>query len=138
MKELKTTVIKELKAESVHVPTESKPRKMQLPPYWAKKNLSKKMLTEIEKSLKSEPVITNMDGEYRTGTFLYSHAIVIVNVIDGLWCIEIHSEYAIGLPLIKDVRYKFLPSGMIFALIFPPKGGVMDVNFVTLYQIPGE
>ncbi len=138
MKELKTTVIKELKAEQTHVTAESKPKRMQLPPYWAKKKLSKKMLTEIEKSFKSEPLITDKNGEYRTGTFLYSHAVVIVNVVDGLWCIEIHSEYAIGLPFIKDVRYKFLPSGMIFALIFPPKGGIMDVNLVTLYQIPGE
>ena len=140
MEELKTTVALHPSASDNKngSPSTNPVRKVQYPEYWKKKRLKGEIIKDLERSANSEPLMSDQHGEYRTGTFLHGCAIVLINIIDDLLCVEIHSEQLIGLPMIRDIRYKFLPDNMVFAQIFPPRKGVQTNNIVTLYQIPGE
>ncbi len=112
--------------------------KVHYPDYFKKKRLKQSVVDELEKTVKSDPVITDDHGEYRVGLFLHGSAIVRVNIIDELWFAEIHSENPIGLPAIKDIRYKYLPDQFVFALVLPPRQARQPAGIVTLFQIPGE
>jgi len=108
------------------------------PEYWRRKKLSNEFVKELTDSANSEVKHTDQHGEYREGVFLHSYTLVRVKIIDGLWCCEIHSEKPVGLPAIREVRAKYLPDDMVFAMILPPRAAKMNNTLVSLYQIPGD
>lgn len=55
---------------------------------------------------------------------------------DGLWTLHVISEAPIGLPLIKEVRYKYLPNNLMMAQIFGDRAEANEIKGVILYQIP--
>lgn len=112
--------------------------KVNYPEYWKRKKLKQSFIDELTESVNSEVKLTDQYGEYRVGVFLSGYSLVRVNIIDGLWFCEIHSEKPIGLPAIKEIRTKYLPDDMVFAMILPPRATPTANNLVTLYQIPGE
>ncbi len=112
--------------------------KMVYPEYWKRKKLKQSFIDELTESINSEVKLSDQYGEYRLGVFLSGYSLVRVNIIDGLWCCEIHSEKPVGLPAIKEIRSKYLPDEMVFAMILPPRKLVQSESLVTLYQIPGD
>ena len=52
--------------------------------------------------------------------------------------LEIHSENLIGLPMIQEIRYKYLPDNLMMAMLFLPRKERNNPKTVVLYQIPGN
>ena len=75
-------------------------------------------------------------GVYKVGSFLYKNAFVTISKEDGLWTLHVISEAPIGLPLIKEVRYKYLPNNLMMAQIFGDRAEANEIKGVILYQIP--
>ena len=75
-------------------------------------------------------------GVYKVGSFLYRNAFVTISKEDGLWTLHVISEAPIGLPLIKEVRYKYLPNNLMMAQIFGDRAEANELKGVILYQIP--
>ena len=75
-------------------------------------------------------------GVYKVGSFLYRNAFVTISKEDGLWTLHVISEAPIGLPLIKEVRYKYLPNNLMMAQIFGDRAEANEIKGVILYQIP--
>ena len=73
---------------------------------------------------------------YKVGSFLYRNAFVTISKEDGLWTLHVISEAPIGLPLIKEVRYKYLPNNLMMAQIFGDRAEANEIKGVILYQIP--
>lgn len=90
------------------------------PEYWAKRKhrMKKEFLEELNKAAKSEPVETDEYGEYKIGTFLHRSCIVTVKRDEGVWSLHIYSENPVGLPLIKEIRYKYIPDRVLMAQLF--------------------
>lgn len=61
---------------------------------------------------------------------------VTISKEDGLWTLHVISEAPIGLPLIKEVRYKYLPNNLMMAQIFGDRAEANEIKGVILYQIP--
>ncbi len=112
--------------------------KVVYPDYWAKRKARIKpdLIKELEKSAASEPVETDEYGEYRLGTFLHRNTIVTVKQEDGCWTVHIYSEQPIGLPMIKEIRYKYLPNRLLMAQLFGGREFNREVKGVVLYEIP--
>lgn len=108
------------------------------PEYWRKKKLNRSLVDDLGKAANSEPFAQDEHGEYRLGKFLHSCAIVVVGVVDNLWTLEIHSENPIGLPMIQEIRYKYLPDNLMMAMLFLPRKERTSAKTVVLYQIPGN
>lgn len=108
------------------------------PEYWRKKKLNPSFVDELKKTANSETYAQDEHGEYRLGKFLHSCAIVVVGVVDNLWTLEIHSENPIGLPMIQEIRYKYLPDNLMMAMLFLPRKERTSAKTVVLYQIPGD
>lgn len=108
------------------------------PEYWAKRKnrLNPKLVKELEESAAREPEVTDDYGEYKTGTFLYKNAVVTVkrDPVAG-WSMHIFSEHPIGLPLIKEVRYRFIPDMVLMAQLFGTREG-RNMKGVILYELP--
>lgn len=115
-----------------------KKNEIHLPQYWKKKKLSHTFVDELKKTANSEPIITDEHGEYRAGKFLHSCAVVFVSYVNKLWSLEIHSEHPIGLPMIQEIRYKYLPDELMMAYLLLPREQRINDKVAVLYQIPGE
>lgn len=109
-----------------------------IPPFWKKKKLDPSFVQELEKSANSDPVLTDDYGEYRVGVFLHSCAIISVSYENGLWSLEIHSHHLVNLPLIEDVRYKYLPDDIVVTMLLLPRDQRIGNKVTALYQIPGQ
>lgn len=133
--------LKENKTESKVIamePNKEVKNKVHYPKFWKRKKLKQSFIDELTESVNSEVKLTDQYGEYRVGVFLSGYSLVRVNIIDGLWFCEIHSEKPIGLPAIKEIRSLYLPDDMVFAMILPPRNLNQGDNLITLYQIPGD
>lgn len=115
-----------------------KKRKVIYPDYWKKKKLSRSFVEELEKAANSEPFAKDDFGEYRLGTFLHGCAVVKVEITDELLSVAIHSQHPIGLPMIKEIRYKFAPDAMLMTMLMPSRDQQISENTIVLYQIPGS
>lgn len=118
--------------------TTTKTKRVVYPEYWAKRKnrLNPKLVKELEETAAREPEVTDDYGEYKPGTFLFKNAVVTVKRSpESGWSLHIFSEHPIGLPLIKEVRYTFLPDQVLMAQLF---GTREDKNMkgVVLYEIP--
>lgn len=111
---------------------------IQIPQYWKKKKLNPGFIKELEETAKSVPFAKDEFGEYRLGTFLHGCAIVKVEQTDNLLSIAIHSQHTIGLPMIKEIRYKYAPNKFLMTMLMPSREQQISDNTVVLYQIPGS
>lgn len=115
-----------------------KKRKVIYPDYWKKKKLSRSFVEELEKAANSEPFAKDDFGEYRLGTFLHGCAVVKVEITDELLSVAIHSQHPIGLPMLKEIRYKFAPDAMLMTMLMPARDQQISENTIVLYQVPGS
>lgn len=118
--------------------TTTKTKKVVYPEYWAKRKnrLNPKLVKELEESAAREPEVTDDYGEYKPGTFLFKNTVVTVRRESGMWSCHIFSEHPIGLPLIKEVRYKFLPDNCCMAQLFGTREESNELKGVVLYELP--
>lgn len=120
--------------------TTTKTKKVVYPEYWAKRKnrLNPKLVMELEESAAKEPEVTDDYGEYKPGTFLFKNTVVTVNRSpESGWSLHIFSEHPIGLPLIKEVRYTFLPDQVLMAQLFGTRED-RHMKGVVLYEIPQQ
>lgn len=107
--------------------------------YFRKKanRLNKAFKEELQESADNSYVDADAYGAYREGTFLHSACVVKVarDEDNGLWVLQILSEQPITLPIIKQVRYKYLPNDMMVCLMLPPRENESK-NSVMLYEMP--
>ena len=114
-------------------------RGIYFPEYWRKKRLKCSFVSQLEETAKKTATLKDKHGEYKDGLFLYGCSIVKVSVNQiGLWCIEIHSDHPIGLPMIQEIRYKFVPNDCLMAMLLPSREERNGNDIVTLYQIPNQ
>lgn len=92
-----------------------------------------KKLEELQKRILPMWMITEC---IKLVLFLYRNAFVTISKEDGLWTLHVISEAPIGLPLIKEVRYKYLPNNLMMAQIFGDRAEANEIKGVILYQIP--
>ena len=110
---------------------------VEVPSFWKKKNFKPSFWNELVKSAANASIAKDAYGEYRKGTFLYGCALVKVNVHDnGLWSVNIHSEHPIGLPMIKEIRDKYIPDSFLMAMLFQDRAERFGDCDVILYQLP--
>lgn len=124
--------------KGVFQPSKEARKGVHFPEYWRKKKLNRSFVDDLEKTANSDPFAQDEHGEYRLGKFLHGCAIVVVGVVDNLWTLEIHSENPIGLPMIQEIRYKYLPDNLMMAMLFLPRKERISAKTVVLYQIPGD
>ncbi len=129
---------KEKDAATVDVAVEKVPRKVEFPPYWAKrkKNLKKEFLEKLWVSANSEVIASDEYGEYRAGTFLHKAAIVTVQRENGLWSLHIMSQEFVSSLLIEEIRYKYLPDDLLMAQLYGTRKEAKQLKGVVLYEIP--
>lgn len=108
------------------------------PAYWKKKKLNRAFVDELEKAANSDPFAKDEFGEYRFGTFLHGCAVVKVEITDNLLSIAIHSQHPIGLPMLKEIRYKYAPDALLMTMLMPARDQQISENTIVLYQIPGS
>lgn len=115
-----------------------KKKKIVYPDFWAKrKNIIRPDLKkELEDTANREPEVTDKYGEYKVGTFLHGCAIVTVGREDNLWCLHIYSERPIGLPLIREIRYKYLPDDALIAQVFGSREEDSKLDGIILCEVP--
>ena len=113
-------------------------RGIYFPQYWKKKKLNPNFVKELEKAAASEPFAKDEFGEYRLGTFLHGCAVVKVEITDDLLSIAIHSEHPVGLPLAKEIRYRFAPNAYLMTMLMPSREQQVSDNTAVIYQIPGD
>jgi hypothetical protein len=113
-------------------------KRVHYPDYWKKKRMNPDFVKQLQQTVNSEPIATDEHGEYRTGKFLHSCAVIVVSFVNNLWSLEIHSQYQVNLPMIQEVRYKYLPDSLMMALLFLPRDQRTSDKVAVLYQIPGE
>lgn len=119
--------------------TTTKTKKVVYPEYWAKRKnrLNPKLVKELEESAARDPEVTDDYGEYKQGTFLFKNTVVTVKRSpESGWSLHIFSEHPIiGLPIIKEVRYTFLPDQVLMAQLFGTRED-RHMKGVVLYEIP--
>ena len=93
-------------------------------------------IKKLEETAKADFTDVDDYGVYKVGSFLYKNAFVTISKEDGLWTLHVISEAPIGLPLIKEVRYKYLPNNLMMAQIFGDRAEANEIKGVILYQIP--
>ena len=116
------------------------PRKVYYPPYWAKRKgkLKKEFIKKLQDSANSEVIASDEYGEYRAGTFLYKAAIVTVQRDNGLWSLHVMSEQFISFLLVEEIRYMFLPDGLLMAQLYGSRKEAKSLKGIVLYEIPRE
>lgn len=114
-------------------------KKVFLSDYFKKrvKRMRGEMITELNESANREPVFSDEYGDYKPGTFLHRSCVVGVKFNDGIWAVEILSENPITMPIIDEVRNKFVPDHCIMAHILPPRAERRE-NIEMLYEIPNS
>jgi hypothetical protein len=118
--------------------TTTKTKKVVYPEYWAKRKnrLNPLLVKELEESAAREPEVTDDYGKYKPGTFLFKNTVVTVKrSTESGWSLHIFSEHPIGLHLIKEVRYTFLPDKVLMAQLFGTRED-RHMKGVVLYEIP--
>lgn len=118
--------------------TTTKTKKVVYPEYWAKRKnrLNPLLVKELEESAAREPEVTDDYGEYKPGTFLFKKTVVTVKRSpESGWSLHIFSEHPIGLHIIKEVRYTFLPDHVLMAQLFGTRED-RHMKGVVLYEIP--
>ena len=118
--------------------TTTKTKKVVYPEYWKKRKnrLNPLLVKELEESAAREPEVTDYYGEYKPGTFLFKSTVVTVKRSpESGWSLHIFSEHPIGLHLIKEVRYTFLPDQVLMAQLFGTRED-RHMKGVVLYEIP--
>ncbi len=114
-------------------------RGIYFPEYWRKKRLKCSFVSQLEETAKKTATLKDKHGEYKDGIFLHGCSIVKVSVNKiGLWCVEIHSEHPVGLPMIQEIRYKFIPNDCLMAMLLPSRKERSGNDLITLYQIPNQ
>ena len=78
-----------------------------------KKRMRPDLIKKLEETAKADFTDVDDYGVYKVGSFLYRNAFVTISKEDGLWTLHVISESPIGLPLIKEVRYKYLPNNLM-------------------------
>lgn len=115
-------------------------RKVVLSEYFKKRRgiLSDELIEALNKAANSETLTTDEFGSYKPGTFVYKAAVVTVSYDEEnkLWAVLIQSEQPILLPIIKEIRYKFIPDACVMAQLFPKRSEVS--KSVALYEIPNN
>lgn len=108
------------------------------PEYWKKRKnrLSNEFLKNLEKTAKSEIVESDQYGEYRVGTFLHRDCVVEVRRDNGLWSVYILSEHPIGLYIIEEIRYKYIPDNVVMAQLYGSRVNHNKMKGILLYEIP--
>lgn len=101
-----------------------------------KKRMRPDFIKKLEETAKADFTDVDDYGVYKVGSFLYRNAFVTISKEDGLWTLHVISEAPIGLPLIKEVRYKYLPNNLMMAQIFGDRAEANEIKGVILYQIP--
>lgn len=101
-----------------------------------KKRMSHDFTRLLEDTARREFTDADDFGVYKVGTFLYKSVIVTVSKESNLWTLHMISEVPIGLPLIKEVRYRFLPDNLMMAQIYGNRADEKELKGVVLYQIP--
>ena len=109
--------------------------------YFRKKanRLNKEFIKELQESADNSYVDADAYGAYREGTFLHSACVVKVarDEDNGLWVLQILSEQPITLPIIKQIRYKFLPNDIMVTMMLPPRE-MVNKRSVMLYEMPAN
>lgn len=111
------------------------------PEYFKKrmKKFNPEFVSVLEATAKSEFTHVDEYGVYKTGTFLHKNCIVTVLQDEGLFALQILADNApIGLPLIKEIRYKYLPDNLLMAQTFGRRAEESKLKGVVLYQIPNN
>ena len=109
------------------------------PDFWRKTKFKREFVKALEKTVQKDPVVVDEHGEYKDGVFLWRAAIVRVTINSiGLWRVEIHSEKGIGLPLIEEIRYKFVPDSILMVQLYPSRKENPGNKDITLYQMPED
>lgn len=124
--------------KGVFQPSKETRKGVYFPDYWRKKKLNRAFVDELEKAAKSEPFATDEYGEYRFGTFLHGCAVVKVEITDNLLSIAIHSQHPVGLPMLREIRYKYAPDALLMTMLMPSRGDQISENTIVFYQIPGS
>ena len=122
----------------VNGPDDRKKRvKIAFPPYWEKRRnrLNAEFVREVEETVVKEVEESDDYGFYKTGMFLYKSVAVVVKRDNGLWSLHIMSEHPVGLPLIREVRYKFLPDNLLMAQLFPSREEDSQLSGVMLHEV---
>ena len=110
------------------------------PPYFAKRKakMNKELIKILEETATSEVVASDKYGEYRVGVFLHGCCVVTICYEDGVWSCQIYSDNPITLPIIQQIRYKFLPDALVMAQLFTSREVNRLQKSVVLYEIPAE
>lgn len=109
------------------------------PDYFRKKKdkINPELLKMLEATAKSDFTHADLFGVYKTGTFLYKNCIVTVMRNDGLWSLHIMVDNVpVGLPVIKEIRYKYIPDNVMMAKVFGSRDYNKGMKGVILYEIP--
>lgn len=109
------------------------------PDYFRKKKdkINPEFFKMLEATAKSDFTHVDLFGVYKTGTFLYKNCIVTVMHNDGLWSLHIIAENApVGLPIIKEIRYKYIPDNAMMVKVLGSRERNKGVKGVILYEIP--
>lgn len=114
----------------------SKPRVVDIPSYWKKKRLSDSLVKRLKETTAKEVIKQDDFGEYKTGVFLHRNTVVEVNFEDDLWSLQIRCEHNLGLPLITEIRYKYLPNESMIVFPFPNRDLRFDSKKVILLEVP--
>lgn len=111
--------------------------KVNYPPFWQKRRAKMRveLIEELEKSANSEVIESDEYGEYRAGVFLHKNTIVSVVYNNDLWALQIHCDEQVGLHLIEEIRYKYIPNKALMAHLLGSRES-MDKSDVILYEIP--
>ncbi len=113
--------------------------KIHFPEYWAKRKnkISKGLMKVLQTTADAEPEVTDAFGEYKRGTFLHRACVVTITREDGNWNCHIFSEaMPITLPLIQEVRDKFLPNDVLMVQLYPSREERKGVSGVILFELP--
>lgn len=113
--------------------------KIHFPEYWAKRKhrLNPVLLKRLQATADAAPEVTDAYGEYKTGTFLHRSCIVTVKREDGIWsCHIFNNTMPIALPVIQEVRDKFVPDNVTMVQLFPSREERKGLKGVMLYEFP--
>lgn len=130
---------KELDLAIANTPGMTGKGKIHFPEYWAKRKhkLSKGLLKVLQATADADPEVVDTFGEYKRGTFLHRACVVTITRDNDLWNCHIFSEaMPVTLPIIQEVRDKYIPDGVMMAQLFPSREERKGLSGVILYEIP--
>lgn len=115
--------------------------KIEFPEYWAKRRhtLSKKLIKELQETANRKPEVTDEYGEYKQGTFLHRAFVVTVTRELDCWQCHIFSDrMPVTLPIIREVRDKFIPDYCVMVQFFQSRAERDTIKGVVLCEVPGS